>query len=136
MVKSLVAKIRLVGRPPWAAAGPRAGFGLSIPLLSIWIAVHFAAAHPVPQPDPSIEQALAFYTARQFQQAEDTFRRVLKIEPANLRARIYLARTLIQADKVPEALRELQNLLDQHPDDPEAQFHSGRLLQQLAESRF
>lgn len=81
-------------------------------------------------------EGIEFYWARNFEQAEEILKRALQLQPGNLQARIHLVRTLIQSDKVPEALREIRILLELHPRDPEAKFETGRLLQELAGSRF
>src|SRR5713226_9584731 len=104
--------------------------------LVVSIGLAFGVAQASNKAEILIEQAMQLYRTQEFRQAEERFRRALELEPANLRARIYLARTLLQADQVPLALRELQSLLDMHPGDPEAQFQAGRMLQELAERRF
>jgi hypothetical protein len=42
------------------------------------------------------------------------------------------ARELIQSGKTHDALRELRAIVNGHPEDPEAQFETGVLLQELA----
>ena len=73
---------------------------------------------------------------RSLVEAVSTLRRALQAHPASLEARIYLAHALVEGDRVPEALREIRGLLERFPADPEAQFQAGRLLQELAGSRF
>ena len=48
---------------------------------------------------------------------------------------MWLVRTLVELNRVPEALAELQRLLEAHP-APEIEMEAGRLLRRLAEQRF
>ena len=116
-------------------AGVKAAVAYSIPtLIVIGIALPcFASATPA---DSLIQEGIQLYRMRTLPQAVATLRRALQAHPASLEARIYLARALVQEDRVPEALREVRILLERFPADPEAEFQAGRLLQELAGSRF
>jgi len=86
--------------------------------------------------DSLVQEGIRLYRMRSLSEAVATLRRALQANPTSLEARIYLARALIQEDRVPEALREVRILLERFPADPEAQFQAGRLLHGLAGSRF
>jgi tetratricopeptide (TPR) repeat protein len=86
--------------------------------------------------DSLTQEGIQLYRTRNLPEAVAALRRALRAHPASLEARIYLARALIQEERVPEALREVRILLERFPADPEAQFQAGRLLQELAGSRF
>ena len=45
------------------------------------------------------------------------------------------ARTLLKDGKIPEALRELEAALRDHPNDPEVQYQAGELLRELGADR-
>jgi tetratricopeptide (TPR) repeat protein len=76
------------------------------------------------------------YRKRDFAGAEKAFRAVLARNPRNLDARVALARTLVQLERVPEAIAEIGTTLKLHAGNPEAEFQAGRILQGLAASRF
>ena len=84
---------------------------------------------------PELNRGLALYRQQQFGAAEQEFRRVLASRPANVDARLYLARTLIELNRISEALAEIERALDKTP-TPETRFQAGRLLRELAERRF
>ena len=84
---------------------------------------------------PDIERGLAMLRNQQFDLAAKEFRGVLAITPKQSLARIYLARTLIEMNRVPEAVSEIERALSDQP-NPETRFQAGRLLRELAESRF
>jgi tetratricopeptide (TPR) repeat protein len=103
-------------------------------LILIGIALQcFASAIPA---DSLIQEGVQLYRKRSLPEAVATLRRALQANPESLEARMYLARALVQEDRVPDALREVRVLLERFPADPEAHFQAGRLLQELAGSRF
>jgi tetratricopeptide (TPR) repeat protein len=79
--------------------------------------------------------AVRLYRQRQFAAAESEFRRLLAIRPRNAQIRLYLARTLVELNRVPEALAEIERALGTQS-DPETQFQAGRIVRELAERRF
>ena len=87
----------------------------------------------VSSPDPV--RGAALYHQRQFQAAEKELRAVVAESPANASARLYLARVLVELNRVPEALAEIERALLSNT-DPEVRFQAGRILRQLAELRF
>jgi tetratricopeptide (TPR) repeat protein len=74
------------------------------------------------------------YQQRRFQEAAQAFRDLLKNQPGNAEARVYLARTLIELEDVAEGLRELERVLKDGA-GPEAKFQAGRVIRELAERR-
>ncbi|HYI93765.1 MAG TPA: tetratricopeptide repeat protein [Bryobacteraceae bacterium] len=84
---------------------------------------------------PTIDRGLAMFRDQQFDLAAKEFRGVLAITPKRSLVRIYLARTLVEMNRVPEAVSEIERALSDQP-SPEARFQAGRLLRELAESRF
>jgi tetratricopeptide (TPR) repeat protein len=95
-----------------------------------------AAAQGVSDAERLAHEGIGLFREGRFPEAETALAQALKLEPANLAARLYLSRTLVSEDKVPEALRQLGLLLEFHAGNPEAEFQAGQLLQDLAESRF
>jgi protein O-GlcNAc transferase len=79
--------------------------------------------------------ALKLYQQRQFVAAEPEFRRMLAARPGDARTRLYLARTLIELGRIPEALAEVERTLANQA-DPEILFQAGKLSRELAERRF
>ncbi len=75
------------------------------------------------------------YKARKFTEAERALRASLKQRPQDQQQRLYLARTLIELKRIPEALMEVQRILDSKP-TPDTEMDAGKLLRQLAEQRF
>ena len=75
------------------------------------------------------------YRNRNFPQAERALRAALKADPKDERARLYLAKTLMELKRVAEALAVLQPLTEQTA-KAESRMEAGRLLRQLAEARF
>ena len=53
-------------------------------------------------------RGIAMYRQRQFEAAEAEFRRVLVRSPRDTTARLYLARTLVELRRIPEALAEVE----------------------------
>jgi tetratricopeptide (TPR) repeat protein len=78
---------------------------------------------------------VTLYQQRQFAAAESEFRRMLAIRPADAQSRLYLARTLLELGRVPEALVEINRALAART-DPEIQFQAGSIIRELAEQRF
>jgi predicted Zn-dependent protease len=78
---------------------------------------------------------VALYRARKFPEAERALRVSLKQQPQNPELRLLLARTLIELNRIPEALAELDHLLAAKP-SPDTEMEAGRLLRRLAEKRF
>lgn len=83
----------------------------------------------------SFVTALSLYRDQRFTAAEQAFRHLLASNPGDAKARLYLARTLIELNRVPEAIEELEQLVAQTP-EPEIGFQAGRVLRELAERRF
>src|SRR5215510_6738840 len=75
------------------------------------------------------------YRQRQFQAAAAEFARTLAKNPGDAQARLYLARTLIELNRIPEALAEIERALGGKP-APEIQFQAGKIVRSLAERRF
>jgi tetratricopeptide (TPR) repeat protein len=78
---------------------------------------------------------VGLYRARKFPEAERELRVSLKKQPQNPDLRLLLARTLIELNRIPEALTELDHLLAARP-SPETEMEAGRLLRHMAERRF
>ncbi len=75
------------------------------------------------------------YQQRQFAAAESELRRTLSTQPWDAQSRLYLARTLVELGRIPEALAEIDRALAGQP-DPEIQFQAGSIVRDLAEQRF
>src|SRR5215475_14323075 len=78
---------------------------------------------------------ISLFQQRQFAAAEAELRRVLAVQPGDAKSRIYLARTLVELGRVPEALAEIDRALAGQK-DPEIQFQAGSIMRDLAERRF
>ena len=78
---------------------------------------------------------LSLFRGQRFSEAEQEFRRVLTAQPSNDQARLWLARTLTELKRVPEALGEIERVLAGSP-SPDTRFQAGRILRDLAERRF
>ena len=78
---------------------------------------------------------VGLYRARKFPEAERELRASLKKQPRNPELHLFLARTLIELNRIPEALAELEGLLGSRP-SPDTEMEAGRLLRRLAEIRF
>jgi protein O-GlcNAc transferase len=78
---------------------------------------------------------VALYQQHQFAAAESELRRILATQPGDSLSRLYLARTLIELGRVPEALAEINRALTGQT-DPEIQFQAGSIVRDLAEKRF
>ncbi|HUS04696.1 MAG TPA: tetratricopeptide repeat protein [Bryobacteraceae bacterium] len=78
---------------------------------------------------------VALYRARKFPEAERELRASLQKQPRNPELRLLLARTLIQLNRIDQALAELDYLVG-HGASPNTEMEAGRLLRILAEKRF
>ena len=78
---------------------------------------------------------VGLYRARKFPEAERELRVSLKKQPRNPELRLLLARTLVELNRIPEALAELDHLLNAAP-STDIEMEAGRLLRRLAEIRF
>jgi Tetratricopeptide repeat. len=84
--------------------------------------------------DPRWERAIKLYEAREFKAAEEHFRQILKVRAKDPDARLYLARTLMEQGRVPEALAEIESVLAS-AQDAETRFRIGEILRELGERR-
>jgi tetratricopeptide (TPR) repeat protein len=75
------------------------------------------------------------YYDRQFEAAASELARALAAHPGDAQIRLYLARTLIELDRIPEALTEIEQALGAQA-DLEIQFQAGKIIRGLAERRF
>lgn len=75
------------------------------------------------------------YRARRFPEAEKALREALRRQPQDPQPRLWLARTLVELNRIPEALSEIQWLVEARP-SPDIEMEAGRLLRRLAERRF
>lgn len=80
------------------------------------------------------ERALALHRQQRYQEAAAEFQKLLTRSPKDALVRLQFAQTLIKMNRIPEALREVEQALQQS-DDPELQFQAGQLLQRLAAQR-
>jgi protein O-GlcNAc transferase len=78
---------------------------------------------------------VTLYQQRQFAAAESELRRRLAAQPGDAQSRLYLARTLVELGRVPEALAEINRALTGQA-DPEIRFQAGSIVRDLAEQRF
>ncbi len=90
--------------------------------LAAWLAVSDA------------DRGLALLRQREFAQAETLFRTALAARPADAITRLHLARTLIELNRLPEALAEIERAAPPHA-SPEVRFQAGALLRELASRR-
>lgn len=99
---------------------------LSAAILTVlWMAPHTSA----------LERGRDAFRNREFLTAADRFRTALAADPANVEARLYLARALIEIGQVQEALPHVEALGGMAA-DPEARFQAGRILEELATQRY
>src|SRR5260370_11981172 len=75
------------------------------------------------------------YQQRQLAAAEPELRRIRAIQAGDAHSRLYLARTLVELGRVPEALAEIDRALAGQT-DPAIQFQAGSIVRDLAEQRF
>ena len=78
---------------------------------------------------------LAQFRQRNFAGAERALRTTLKRNPQDQSSRLLLVRTLIELNRIPDALSELAPLAAESATE-EARLEAGRILRQLAERRF
>ena len=90
-----------------------------------------AATAPAAQP----QDGATLFNARRYAEAERALRSRLAAKPADERARLYLAKTLIELNRLPAAVAEVQHLAGLRS-SPEARYQAGLILRQLAERRF
>jgi tetratricopeptide (TPR) repeat protein len=77
---------------------------------------------------------LAAWRDRRFDAAETAFRNALRRRPSDGMTRVWLARTLVELHRDPEAIAEIQRAVTE-PVTPEVRFEAGRLLREIAEDR-
>src|SRR5262245_5079602 len=77
----------------------------------------------------------ALFHARRYVEAEQALRTRIAARPADEQAHLYLARTLIELDRVADALAELERITSPQS-SPEVHYQAGLILRQLAERRF
>src|SRR5207245_4904474 len=75
-------------------------------------------------------RGIEMYRQRQFKAAEAEFQRILVRSPRDTTARLYLARTLVELRRIPEALAEVERALTGNA-PPEALFQAGRIVREL-----
>ncbi|MFN0104055.1 MAG: tetratricopeptide repeat protein [Bryobacteraceae bacterium] len=80
------------------------------------------------------ERGIAAFLRRDFAAAETALRRSLIREPKRTEARLFLSRTLIELDRIPEAIEHLEKAASD-AGDAESRFQAGRILQELAARR-
>lgn len=76
----------------------------------------------------------AYYEATQFPEAEQSFQKVLQLDPKFPAAHLELGKVYISMRRTDDAVRELQDALKENPDDADASYFLGGTLVQ--ESRF
>ena len=84
--------------------------------------------------------ALAHFQARNFREAEQAYRLAIRRQPRNPELHLGLARTLVELNRIPEALQILETTLATTPSglgpSPATEMEAGRLLRRLADKRF
>ena len=78
--------------------------------------------------------ALAAWRAQRFDAAESAFRKALERRPSDAMLRLWLARTLLELNRSPEAMAEIERALNE-PVSPDVRFEAGRVLHELAQQR-
>ena len=78
---------------------------------------------------------VTLYQQRDFSAAESELRRSLAAQPSDAKSRLYLARTLVNLGRIPEALEEISRALAGQTDS-EIVFEAGRIVRGMAEERF
>src|SRR5262249_27241294 len=73
-----------------------------------------------------VNRGIVLYRQRQFEAAKAELTQALLRSPKDTTARLYLARTLVELRRIPEALAEVERALAGNA-DPEALFQAGRL---------
>lgn len=84
---------------------------------------------------PEAGSGLAYFREQRFAAAERAFRADLTRKSKDAITRLYLARTLIELKRTPEALAEIERVLAGAV-TPETRFQAGRILRELAERHF
>ena len=84
---------------------------------------------------PDSSGAVALFEQQRFAAAEQAFRKRIAERPSDRSARLYLARTLIELNRIADAVAEIDRALAGTA-EPEMRFQAGRLLRELAERRF
>ena len=77
---------------------------------------------------------LSAWREGRFSEAEAAFRKALERYPSEAMTRLHLARTLIELNKGPDALAQIERAL-REPVSGEVRFEAGRILRHLAERR-
>lgn len=85
--------------------------------------------------DTPMARVVSLFESRNFIEAQNQLERLLKADPRNRAARLYLIRTLIERGRAVEAVRQLDILLKANQADPDVRFEAGQLLQQLGDAR-
>ena len=80
------------------------------------------------------EQGMAAFFRRDFAAAETALRRSLIRDPKRIEARLFLSRTLIELDRIPEAIEHLEKGASD-AGDAESRLQAGQILQELAARR-
>ncbi len=77
----------------------------------------------------------AYYEAAIFETAEQSFREALRLDPSLPGVHLELGKVYISQRRTDDAIRELQLVLKENPNDPDANYFLGGVLVQL-ESRY
>ncbi len=101
------------------------------PVAKFWVCVLLASGSVWPE---TLERVLTLYRTQDFRGAEAELRRILARNKGDATARLYLVRTLIEQNRVTEALHELDVVLAQDS-SPGVRFQAGDIARQLAERR-
>ena len=83
----------------------------------MWLGWQFLGCRSV---ERTMEQGREFCSKRQFNEAKDSFQRILKRHPHDLPATIEMAKTFLEAQEWKEAESWWNQVLAQKPDDPDA----------------
>ncbi len=86
-------------------------------------------------PASQLQDGATLFNSRRYAEAERALRSRLAAKPADEHARLYLAKTLIELNRLPDAVAEVQQLAALRS-SPEARYQAGLILRQLAERRF
>lgn len=81
-----------------------------------------------------LDRGIALYRQQKFTDAEAEFRKLTKQGNDRAAARLYLVRTLLEQNRVPDALAELEIALADRS-NPETMFQAGKIARELAERR-
>lgn len=83
----------------------------------------------------SLDHAIVLFRERNFAAAEAELRDLIAKKQDVSTARLYLVRTLLEQNRIPDALAELDQTLGESK-DPEQLFQAGQIARKLAEQRF